>query len=205
MDFLTQFPITSALIGANLVASLLAFSNPAFYEQNLFRVGNVLKRGEWHRILTSGFLHTGATHLLFNMLTLYFFGPALENLLGAAGYLIVYFGSLLGAGAWMVFEKRRDLSYSAVGASGAVSGVILAYCLFYPFYPFSMLYLIFAIPIPAIVFGVGFLLISFYLSRREGGMIAHGAHLGGALAGLVLTVLVAPEALTAFMNAISGA
>lgn len=202
MDFLTQFPITSALIGANLVASLLAFSNPAFYEQNLFRVGNVLKRGEWHRILTSGFLHTGATHLLFNMLTLYFFGPALENLLGAAGYLIVYFGSLLGAGAWMVFEKRRDLSYSAVGASGAVSGVILAYCLFYPF---SMLYLLFAIPIPAIVFGVGFLLISFYLSRREGGMIAHGAHLGGALAGLVLTVLVAPEALTAFMNAISGA
>lgn len=201
MEFLTQAPITTALIAANLVASFFAFSNRDFYEQNLFRVGNVLRNNEWHRVLFSGFLHVSTTHLLVNMLTLFFFGPTLEVILGPANYLIVYFGALLGASAWMLVEKRGDLSYSAVGASGAVSGVILAYCLFFPF---NMLYLFFAIPMPAIVFGIGFIALSFFLSRREGGMIAHGAHLGGALAGLALTILVEPRAIGVFMQALSG-
>lgn len=201
MEILFESPITFGLIAANLVASFFAFSNSDFYEQNLFRVGNVVKGNEWHRTLTSGFLHTGTTHLLVNMLTLFFFGPTLEEILGPTGYVIVYFGSLIGASAWMLMEKRGDLGYSAVGASGAVSGVILAYCLFFPF---NMLYLFFAIPMPAIVFGVGFIALSWFLSQREGGMIAHGAHLGGALAGLALTVLVEPRAIGVFMRAISG-
>lgn len=202
MDFLTQFPITSALIGANIAASLLAFSNPAFYEQNLFRVGEILKRNEWHRTLTSGFLHVNPTHLFLNMFVLWMFGPILERTLGAGGYLIVYFGALMGASLWMLVDKRRELKYAAVGASGAVSGIVLAFCLFYPF---QMLYLFFVIPMPAIVFGAGYIIISFMLSGRDNAMIAHGAHLGGALAGLVLTILVAPEALSRFIDALNVA
>ena len=202
MDFIQSFPITTALIAANIVASLVAFVQPDFYEQNLFRVGAIQRRREYHRIVTSGFLHVNATHLLLNMFVLWMFGPYLERWLGMGGYLIVYFGALIGASAWMLYEKRGDPDYSAVGASGAVSGVILAFCMFEPF---AILYLFFAIPMPAIVFGVGYIAISFFLSRRDRTMIAHGAHLGGALAGLVLTVLVEPDALTRFIGALSGA
>lgn len=201
MDFLNNYPITSALIAANLVASLFAFYNPDFYEQNLFRVGNILRRNEYHRALTSGFLHVNSTHLLMNMFVLWMFGPVLERILGPVGYLIVYFGALLGASAWMLYEKRNQLNYSAVGASGAVSGVILAYCLFFPT---SMLYLFFAVPVPAVIFGIGYIALSYMMSQREGAMVAHGAHLGGALAGLVLTILVKPEALSHFLRAVTG-
>jgi len=113
MNFLTQFPITTALIAANLAASFYAFSNRDFYEQNLFRVGNITKGNEWHRVVTSGFLHVDPMHLLFNMYALFLFGRILEIRLGPVGYLIVYFGALVGASAWMLWEKRNNLSYSA--------------------------------------------------------------------------------------------
>lgn len=197
MNFLTQFPITTALIAANLAASFYAFSNRDFYEQNLFRVGNITKGNEWHRVVTSGFLHVDPMHLLFNMYALFLFGPILEQVLGPLGYLIVYFGALVGASFWMLWDKRNNLSYSAVGASGAVSGVILGFCLFAPF---AQLY-VFFIPMPAIVFGALFIGISLYLSQRQNAIIAHGAHLGGALAGLELTALVYPAAITSFLRA----
>ncbi|MEM1106994.1 MAG: rhomboid family intramembrane serine protease [Pseudomonadota bacterium] len=196
MDFLTLFPVTTALIAANLAASFYAFSNRQFYEQNLFRVGNISKNREWHRVLTSGFLHVDPMHLLFNMYALYLFGRILELRLGAAGYLIVYFGALLGASAWMLWDKRRQLSYSAVGASGAVSGVILGFCLFAPLAELRF----FIIPMPAIVFSAAYIGISLYLSQRQNAIIAHGAHLGGAFAGLVLTALVYPAAVTSFLQ-----
>ncbi|MEO0785810.1 MAG: rhomboid family intramembrane serine protease [Pseudomonadota bacterium] len=197
MNFLTQFPITTALIAANLAASFYAFSNRDFYEQNLFRVGNITKGNEWHRVVTSGFLHVDPMHLLFNMYALFLFGRILEQVLGPLGYLIVYFGALVGASFWMLWDKRNNLSYSAVGASGAVSGVILGFCLFAPF---AQLY-VFFIPMPAIVFGALFIGISLYLSQRQNAIIAHGAHLGGALAGLALTALVYPAAITSFLRA----
>jgi len=196
MNFLTQFPITTALIAANLAASFYAFSNRDFYEQNLFRVGNVTKGNEWHRVVTSGFLHVDPMHLLFNMYALFLFGRILEIRLGPTGYLIVYFGALVGASAWMLWEKRNNLSYSAVGASGAVSGVVLGFCLFAPLAQLSF----FFIPMPAIVFGALFIAISLFLSKRQNAIIAHGAHLGGALAGLVLTALVYPAAITSFLR-----
>ena len=200
MEFLSTYPITSALIAANLVASLFAFASREFYEQNLFRVGNILRRGEYHRALTSGFLHVDPIHLLMNMYVLWNFGPYLEAWLGVGGYLIVYFGARLGASAWMLWEKRNSLNYSAVGASGAVSGVILGFCLFEPFARLTF----FVIPMPAIVFGIGYIALSLFLSRRQNTVIAHGAHLGGALAGLVLTALLRPDVVGDFIRVVSG-
>ncbi len=202
MEYLNQFPITSALIAANIVASLIAFAVPDFFEQNLFRVAPILKKGEWHRVITSAFLHVNSTHLLMNMFVLYMFGPILESVLGVGGYLLVYFASLLGASFWMLADKRSEPDYSAVGASGAVSGVVLAFCLFQPF---RMLYLFFLVPMPAVVFGIGYIALSFWLSRRESTMIAHGAHLGGALAGLAATLLVYPEVIGIFARQLTGA
>lgn len=202
MEYFTQFPITSALIAANIVASLIAFSANDFFEQNLFRIAPVLKKGEWHRLVTSAFLHVNGLHLFVNMFVLFMFGPILERVLGAGGYLLVYFAALIGASLWMLADKRDSPDYSAVGASGAISGVVLAFCLFQPF---QMLYLFFILPIPAVVFGIGYIALSFWLSRRESTMVAHGAHLGGALAGLAATVLVYPEVIGIFMRQLTGA
>ena len=205
MEHLTTFPVTTALIAANLIASVIAFNNRDFYGQNLFQVGAVLRDREYHRVITSGFLHVNALHLLLNMYVLYMFGRYLEAFyLGSTGYLLVYGAALIGASLWMLYDKRDTPSYSAVGASGAVSGILLAFCLFRPF---DMLGLFFVIPMPAIVFAIGYIVLSAFLARRENAVIAHGAHLGGAIVGLVATLLVVPGSLGEFvaqMTAVLG-
>lgn len=195
MDQILQSPATFLIIAANIIASLAAFSNPRFMEQNTFHVGPILRNKEYFRMLTSGFLHVDGMHLFVNMLTLYFFGPSMEYVLGTIGFLIVYFGSLLAGSAWSLMERRREPNYRAIGASGAVSGILVGVCLFVPF---EMLYLFFAIPIPAILFAIGYIGISAALSGRPNSMIGHEAHLGGALGGLILTILVEPRALSIF-------
>ena len=202
MEYFSQFPITSALIAANIVASLIAFVVPDFFEQNVFRIAPILKKGELHRVVTSAFLHVNVLHLFVNMFVLYMFGPVLEHALGAVGYLLVYFAALVGASLWMLADKRNTPDYSAVGASGAISGIVLAFCMFQPF---QMLPLFFLLPIPAVVFGIGYIILSYWLSRRESTMVAHGAHLGGALAGVAATILVYPDVIAIFMRQLSGA
>lgn len=197
MEFITLFPATTALIAANVIASVIAFSLPDFYEQNVFHIRAILKKQEWHRVLTSGFLHVNGLHLFLNMYVLFIFGPYLEQGLGTLGFLVVYFAALLGGSAWMLLEKREVSDYRAAGASGAISGVLLGFCLFAPF---AMLLLFFVIPMPAIGFAIGFIALSLYLSGRDNAMVAHGAHLGGALAGLVTTILVRPSVLVDFMG-----
>jgi membrane associated rhomboid family serine protease len=148
-------------------------------------------------------VHGSGTHLAFNMITFYFFGPLLERILGAGAFLILYVGSELAAHAVTFAFNRDDPHYSAVGASGAVSGVVFAFCVFFPL---RNLYLFFALPIPAILFAFGYVFGSIYAmgrSNREGGVgdwIAHEAHVGGAIAGVVLTVLLEPRSVQVFLE-----
>lgn len=191
MEGLLASPVTLGLLAANIIASVLAFSNRDFYEQNLFWIEPINKGGQVHRFVTSAFLHVNPTHLLINMFVLWQFGMKLEPILGTGGFLLLYFGALLGGNFWEYIDKRKTPDYRAVGASGATSGIVIAYCLFFPFY--KLLFLLF-IPMWAIVFGIGYIVISYILSQRDETMIAHGAHLGGALAGLIITILLKPEA-----------
>ncbi len=201
MELIQAYPVTFALIAANVLASLTAFSSRDFMLQNVFMVGPILKSGELHRLVTSGFLHVNQAHLLVNMLTLFFFGPFLEAQLGSTAFALVYGASLLGGNLWSLLEHRRQLDYAALGASGAVSGVVVAFCLFEPF---AMLLLFFIIPMPAVVFAVIFIVASAYFSTRQNTRIGHDAHLGGALTGAVATVILRPEAWTRFVGALSG-
>lgn len=196
MEALLSSPATFGLLAANIIASLIAFSNREFYEQNLFWIAPINQGGQLHRFITSAFLHVNPTHLFINMYVLWMFGIVLESILGTGGFLLLYFGGVLGGNLWEYVDKRNTPDYRAVGASGATSGVVLAFCLFYPF---RLLYLFFAIPMWSIVFGVGYIVISYILSQRDRTMIAHGAHLGGALAGLVIALLLKPEAWSQLM------
>ncbi|MDJ0920169.1 MAG: rhomboid family intramembrane serine protease [Henriciella sp.] len=198
---LSAYPATVLLIAANIAASVYAFSNPAFMEKNLFHVGPILRGREWSRVFTSGFLHGGMLHLFVNMYVLWGFGRAIEGLLGSPRFLFIYVAALAGGSLWSLLENKNNLDYRALGASGATSGVILSVCLFAPF----MMLGFFFIPMPAVVFAVIFIVASAFLAQRQNKVIAHEAHLGGALAGILATILVEPRALAAFSTQVSQA
>lgn len=188
-----------ALIIANVIASCYAFFiDPKFVDEFKFNVGAVARAKQHYRIFTSSFLHGDPFHLLFNMMTLFFFGPTVEEVLGTDGFLVVYFGAVLTSGIISFYVRKNELTYSSIGASDGVSGVVLAFCVFYPF---ASIYL-FMIPvgIPAILYGAAFIVISGSMMGQQGGRIAHEGHLGGAIAGVVLTLLMKPEALTQFFG-----
>lgn len=190
--------VTYALILANILVSGYAFfGDKSFANHFAFNVGAVVKGEQHYRVVTSGFLHADLFHLLLNMLTLYFFGPPVEHILGKLGYIVVYFGSLIASGITSAIVHRRNPAYSAIGASGAVSGVLLSFCVFAPLAPIYLFML--PIGIPALLYGFIFIVIS-ARQMGDGSRIAHEGHLGGALAGVVLTILMRPDAITRFFS-----
>lgn len=188
-DFI-PFPATLSLIALNLIASMVAFQSPAFNNQNILWVRPMTGAGEWHRLISSGFLHVNWPHLLLNMYGLWVFGPVIEGSLGGVNFLIVYLASLIGGSVWAYVWNRDNPDYRAAGASGAISGIILVFCLIAPF---SVLLLFFILPMWGIVFGVLYIVISYLFSQRADRIIGHEAHLGGAVTGIVTALLVKPE------------
>lgn len=208
MFSLTGTPVTALLLGANLGISLYAlYQDQNLFDRWAFVPERVHRLGEWSRMLSGGFLHGGVAHLAFNMITLYFFGPVLEIILGAINFVLVYFGSLAIAHLFLYGKYKEDPEYVAVGASGAISGVVFGFCLFFPF---EKIYL-FLIPIgiPAFLFAVGFAGYSYWASNQPPGKglfgrVAHEAHLGGAVGGLVLTLLLEPRVLPGLFRQIAN-
>ncbi|MCC7521756.1 MAG: rhomboid family intramembrane serine protease [Flavobacteriaceae bacterium] len=181
--------IVLIIIIANVIVSLKGFDDAYFFDRYKFQIGPIVNK-EWVRMLTSGFLHVDFYHLLFNMLTLSFFADGVIAEFGIVNFLIMYFLSLLGGSALSYYYHQRDFFYSAVGASGAVSGILFSSILLYPF---DSLYLMFIpIPIPAIIVGIGYLLYSVFGMKNQWGNIGHAAHLGGAATGLILSIVMEP-------------
>ena len=181
------------LIIANVLVSMKGFKDYAFLNKYKFQVGAILS-GEKIRVLTSGFLHADWMHLGFNMYALYLFGDIVATILGMPNFLIIYFGSLLAGSLYTIQYHKNEPYYTAVGASGAVSGIVYSSILLYPA---MELYLFFIpIPIPGSIFGVGYLLYSIYGMKKQLGNVGHSAHLGGAIGGFVLTLLLNPSIFT---------
>lgn len=177
------------IIIANVLFSMKGFDDYSFLDKYKFQVGRI-KGGEKIRMLTSGFLHVDWMHLGFNMYALYIFGGFVDNNLGTIPFLIIYFGSLLAGSLYTLHYHKDEPYYSAVGASGAVSGIVYASILVFPD---MQLLLFFAIPIPGYIFGVGYLLYSIYGMKKQLGNTGHAAHLGGAIGGFVLTLVLIPS------------
>lgn len=182
-----------AIIAINVLLSLKGFEDQMFFRKYEFHVGSI-RSGEQIRMLSSGFLHVDIPHLAFNMLTLYFFAPVVFGYLGNFSFLMIYIGSLLfGSLLTMIFHKN-DYSYRAVGASGAVTGILYSAILLNP--QMDIYFFFIPIPIPAYLFGIGYLLYSIYGMKAKNDNIGHTAHFGGAIGGYVLTLLKAPEIIT---------
>ena len=181
------------IILINVLVSKKGFDEYSFLDKYKFQVSRVLG-GEKIRMLTSGFLHVDWIHLILNMYVLYIFSGIITTILGSLNFLIIYFGSLLAGSLYSLSYHKDEPYYSSVGASGAVSGIVYSTILLYPG---MSLYLFFIpIPIPGYIFGVGYLLYSIYGMKKQLGNVGHAAHLGGAIGGFALTLLLNPVLFT---------
>ena len=183
---------TIAIIAANVLASIKGFNDTNFFERYKFSIG-AIKAGQKDRMVTSGFLHVDISHLLFNMLTLYFFAGVVINWFGPVQFFIIYAVSLM-AGSLLALSFHKDEPYySAVGASGAVTGILYAAILLQPTMQLGIMFI--PIPVPAYVVGIGYLLYSIYGMKKRLGNIGHTAHFGGAIGGYACTLFFMPSLL----------
>jgi membrane associated rhomboid family serine protease len=185
--------VAIVIIAANAIISFKGFEDRSFFEKYKFNVGSI-RRGEQIRLFSSGFLHVDVTHLLFNMITLYFFADAVISVLGNFKFIIIYVASLLFGNLLSLYFHKEEYWYNAVGASGAVTGVLYAAILLQPQMSLYMFFI--PIPIPGYIFGIGYLLYSIYGMKNRIGNIGHDAHFGGAVGGYVVTLLLMPSLFT---------
>lgn len=181
------------LIGLNLIVSFKGFNDLHFFRKYEFHIGSI-RSGEQFRMISSGFLHADLGHLFFNMFTLFMFAPVVIGYLGDFSFVLVYTASLVFGSLLTLYFHKNDYSYRAIGASGAVTGILYSAILLQPD---MSLYLFFIpIPIPAFLFGIGYLLYSIYGMKAKNDNIGHTAHFGGAIGGFFITLLKHPQMLT---------
>ncbi len=179
------------IILVNAYLTYKGLQSYTFMSRYMFQVDGILRYKQYDRLITSGFLHVDWMHFGFNMFALYSFGTSLLVLLGPVAFLILYFASLIGGDLLALFVHRAHGDYSAVGASGAVSGLVFASIFISPGSSIGLIF--FPIGIPAWIFGCLFLVYSIYGIKSQRGNIGHEAHLGGALVGLMVALMIYPQ------------
>ncbi|WP_313384792.1 rhomboid family intramembrane serine protease [Chishuiella sp.] len=199
--------ITIVIIALNVIISWKGFNDYSFFDKYKFQIGSIVHNKEYYRILSSGFLHVDVTHLIFNMLTLYFFAnPVIAFFASPQGFLfgdfsqtkmnigygmflLTYLLAIIGGNLLSLLIHKKDNWYSAVGASGGVTGILFAAIAAFPQQEIG---LYFIIDIPAWIFGILYLGYSVYGMKTNLGNIGHSAHIGGAIVGLLSAILFYP-------------
>jgi membrane associated rhomboid family serine protease len=185
--------ILIVIIVLNIIVSFKGFENTAFFRKYEFHIGSI-RAGEQIRIVSSAFLHADISHLAFNMLTLYFFAPVVFGYLGDFSFALIYVGSLIFGSLLTLYLHSNDYTYRAIGASGAVTGVLYSAILLRPDMDLFLFFI--PIPIPAYIFGIGYLLYSIYGMKAKRDNIGHTAHFGGAIGGYLITLVKEPHMFT---------
>ena len=192
------------LILVVMVAVSLAglYASPQIIERSLFRPYWFLRRRQYETIVTSGFVHADLPHLLFNAFTFFFFAFQVERQVGSARFAALYLFGLVASDVGTYFNHRNDQNYASLGASGAISAVLFASIVYFPWQ--KLIILPIPIPIPAPLFAIGYVAYSWYAGRQARGRINHDAHLGGALAGLAFVLATDPDAYSNLLRSIAG-
>ncbi len=189
-----ESPVTFTLLFANAAIFIWSFYVNRDYMNHFAEWPyQIVRNKRYYQILTSGFLHAGWAHLFFNLFTLYSFGTFLEaffikasgQVMGSVYFFVIYFVSLLSGSLLTIIRHYKDPGYVAVGASGAISGIIFSFIIFFPFSRIAF----FFIPMPAFLFAGLYIAASVYGMRQQFGNIGHEAHLGGAIGGVIATLV----------------
>lgn len=186
-QYLAAAPVASIIFVLIIITSLLAFSNENLYSKLMLHPHSVYRGEKTYTIVTSGFIHKDWMHLFFNLFSYYFFAFNLERYLGHWQFGMLYLGSLVLSDLPSIFKHRNDFWYHSLGASGAISGVIFSYILFEPLS--KMMIFPLPIPLPAVLFGVLYLVYCAYASKVSRDAINHDAHFFGAISGILITIL----------------
>ncbi len=190
---------TIALIAITVLTTLAAFNDVSLLNKLILFPFGMREPKDYYRMLTSGFIHADFNHLIFNMITLYFFGQNAQYILGgvtgsqATGsvlFVVLYLSAII-ISAIPGFTKHKNHSYHReLGASGGVSAILFFTIYYFPWSKVEFMFIPFGIP--AILFAIAYTAYSIYMSKRGADNIAHDAHLGGAAYGFVFAFLVDP-------------
>lgn len=198
--------LTLILVVMTCIISFQSFSNMSMKQKLIFHPFTVKRNSEWYRFISHGFIHADWGHLLINMFVLYQFGDFIEKafanmfglLPGKLIFLTLYLGAIIIGALPSYFKHQDNNYYAALGASGGTSGVVFAFILFDPWQWFAFP------PLPALIFGIGYLMYSSYMGKRGGDNIGHDAHFWGAVFGfattLIASAILRPDLLEYFMN-----
>lgn len=194
--------ITYILIGLTALSSYAAFQNENMLNKMLFYPAEMKEKKEWWRFISHGFIHGDFQHLIFNMLTLFFFGPYVEHAFSdifgnEMVYPLYYIGALIFSSVPSYFKHKDNYAYRALGASGAIAAVLFTTIMFDPW---QTIYLKFIIPVPAILFAIGYVIYSSYMGKNADDNIGHDAHLWGAVFGAVCPIILKPAILRYFID-----
>ncbi len=192
--------ITLILIGITVLVSWQAFGNRRLLDRLILWPPAIDRHKQYDRLITHGFIHADWQHLLFNMITLYFFGGLVERwfvpYIGRVGFVLFYLSALVVAILPTYLRHRHDARYRSLGASGAVSAVLFAFILVQPW---SLIF-VFFLPVPAILYGVLYVGYSIWMDRHGRDNVNHSAHLWGAGYGVLFTLMMEPRVAQSFVQ-----
>jgi len=190
------------ILAAIVTASIAGLLSRPLLERAMLRPYVIARGSGYWQLLTSGFVHADIAHLLFNCITFYSFGFALERVIGTGYFVALYFVGLLVSGVGTCIKHRDEPNYASLGASGAILAVLFASILYFPHS--RLLILPVPVPIPAPLFAVIYLAFSYYSSRTAKGRINHDAHITGALTGVAFVALTDPQRIGALFSYLRG-
>jgi len=201
-QYFTAAPVACIIFAVTIAISLFSFYNDDLYTRFILQPYRVSKGKYLYTLITSGFIHADWMHLLFNMMTFYFFAFQLEITIGHWQFGLLYGLSLILSDIPTVVKHKNDFWYRSLGASGAISAVVFSAILFRPLDGMSLMFL--PISIPAVLFGVLYLVYCSYASKKGIGNINHDAHFFGALSGVLITIILIPQVVPFFFHSVTA-
>jgi membrane associated rhomboid family serine protease len=203
MEYVLVHPVASLIMVITIITSIMAFSNAELLSNLILHPYSVYRGERRYTVITSGLIHNDWMHLIFNMFSYYFFAFALEEKMGHWQFAVLYIASLILSDLPTVFKNKNKSNYYCLGASGAVSAVIFGYIMYYPLD--KMMIIPIPFEIPAIIFGVLYLVYCHFAAKHARDNVNHDAHMFGALSGIAITVALHPACLPEFVQQISSA
>lgn len=196
---LSSVPASLIIFIATIAVSLYAlYKDQRLFDKFVLHPYSAIRQKRWFTVITSGFLHGSVMHLMFNMMSFYFFAFKLEMMIGSINFLIVYFLSMIISDIPSIIKNKDNAKYASLGASGAISGTLFSFILLVPGAKLSLF--LFPIGIPAPIFGVLYIAYCYYAEKNANDNINHSAHLWGALAGAIITIVLFPQVINELLN-----